>query len=120
MRASILNAAGFENPLLHEGLEDNSYETLKTTNSTTTRSNRRLYELVKDAPTSERKDTAMAYCEGCIAACDLAPKMINGRRQKLLRWKNLKLLQQQKRNLRRSSKHKRTTRKEKLQQLGNS
>ena len=29
-----------------------------------------LYELVKDAPASERKDTAMAYCEGCIAACD--------------------------------------------------
>ena len=26
-----------------------------------------LYELVKDAPASERKDTAMAYCEGCIA-----------------------------------------------------
>lgn len=37
-----------------------------------------LYELVKDAPASERKDTAMAYCEGCIAACDLALKILNG------------------------------------------
>ena len=39
-----------------------------------------LYELVKDAPASERKDTAMAYCEGCIAACDLALKILNGRK----------------------------------------
>lgn len=39
-----------------------------------------LYELVKDAPTSERKDTAMAYCEGCIAACDLALKILNGKK----------------------------------------
>ena len=37
-----------------------------------------LYELVKEAPASERKDTAMAYSEGCIAACDLAPKILNG------------------------------------------
>ena len=39
-----------------------------------------LYELVKDAPVSERKDTAMAYCEGCIAACDLALKILNGKK----------------------------------------
>ena len=36
-----------------------------------------LYELVKDAPASERKDSAMAYCEGCIAACDLGLKVLN-------------------------------------------
>lgn len=39
-----------------------------------------LYELVKDAPASERKDTAMAYCEVCIAACDLALKILNGKK----------------------------------------
>ena len=39
-----------------------------------------LFELVKDAPASERKDTAMAYCEGCIAACDLALKILNGKK----------------------------------------
>ena len=39
-----------------------------------------LYELVKDAPASERKDTAMAYCEGCIATCDLALKILNGKK----------------------------------------
>ena len=39
-----------------------------------------LYELVKGAPASERKDTAMAYCEGCIAACDLALKILNGKK----------------------------------------
>ena len=39
-----------------------------------------LYELVKDAPASERKDTAMTYCEGCIAACDLALKILNGKK----------------------------------------
>lgn len=39
-----------------------------------------LYELVKDAPASERKDTAMAYCEGCIAACDLALKILNSKK----------------------------------------
>jgi hypothetical protein len=39
-----------------------------------------LYELVKDAPASERKDTAMAYCEGCIAACDHALKILNGKK----------------------------------------
>lgn len=39
-----------------------------------------LYELVKDAPASERKDTAMAYCEGCIVACDLALKILNGKK----------------------------------------
>lgn len=39
-----------------------------------------LYELVKDAPASERKDTALAYCEGCIAACDLALKILNGKK----------------------------------------
>lgn len=39
-----------------------------------------LYELVKDAPASERKDTARAYCEGCIAACDLALKILNGKK----------------------------------------
>lgn len=39
-----------------------------------------LYELVKDAPASERKDTAMAYCEGCIAACDLGLKVLNGKK----------------------------------------
>lgn len=39
-----------------------------------------LYELVKDAPASERKDSAMAYCEGCIAACDLALKILNSKK----------------------------------------
>lgn len=39
-----------------------------------------LYELVKDAPASERKDSAMAYCEGCIAACDLWLKVLNGKK----------------------------------------
>ena len=39
-----------------------------------------LYELVKNAPASERKDTAMAYCEGCIAACDLGLKVLNGKK----------------------------------------
>lgn len=39
-----------------------------------------LYELVKEAPASERKDSAMAYCEGCIAACDLGLKVLNGRK----------------------------------------
>lgn len=39
-----------------------------------------LYELVKDAPARERKDSAMAYCEGCIAACDLALKILNGKK----------------------------------------
>lgn len=39
-----------------------------------------LYELVKEAPASERKDTAMAYCEGGIAACDLALKILNGKK----------------------------------------
>ena len=40
----------------------------------------RLYELVKNAPASERKDAAMAYCEGCIAACDLGIKVLNGKK----------------------------------------
>lgn len=39
-----------------------------------------LYWLVKDAPASERKDAAMAYCEGCIAACDLGLKILNGKK----------------------------------------
>ena len=39
-----------------------------------------LYELVKNAPAGERKDSAMAYCEGCIAACDLALKVLNGKK----------------------------------------
>lgn len=39
-----------------------------------------LYELLKNAPASERKDAAMAYCEGCIAACDLALKILNGKK----------------------------------------
>ena len=39
-----------------------------------------LYELVKNAPASERKDAAMAYCEGCIAACDLGLKVLNGKK----------------------------------------
>lgn len=39
-----------------------------------------LYELVKEAPASERKDSATAYCEGCIAACDLALKILNGKK----------------------------------------
>lgn len=41
-----------------------------------------LYELVKEAPASERKDSAMAYCEGCIAACDLGLKVLNGKKTK--------------------------------------
>ena len=39
-----------------------------------------LYELVKEAPASERKDSAMAYCEGCIDACDLGLKVLNGKK----------------------------------------
>lgn len=39
-----------------------------------------LYELVKNAPASERKDSAIAYCEGCIAACDLGLKVLNGKK----------------------------------------
>lgn len=39
-----------------------------------------LYELVKNAPASERKDLAMAYCEDCIAACDLGLKVLNGKK----------------------------------------
>lgn len=39
-----------------------------------------LYELVKEAPASERKDSAIAYCEGCIAACDLGLKVLNGKK----------------------------------------
>lgn len=39
-----------------------------------------LYELIKDAPANERKDSAMAYCEGCIAACDLGLKVLNGKK----------------------------------------
>lgn len=39
-----------------------------------------LYELVKEAPASERKDSALAYCEGCIAACDLGLKILNGKK----------------------------------------
>ena len=39
-----------------------------------------LYELAKNAPASERKDSAMAYCEGCIAACDLGLKVLNGKK----------------------------------------
>lgn len=39
-----------------------------------------LYELVKNAPASERKDAAMAFCEGCIAACDLGLKVLNGKK----------------------------------------
>lgn len=39
-----------------------------------------LYELVRNAPASERKDSAMAYCEGCIAACDLGLKVLNGKK----------------------------------------
>jgi len=39
-----------------------------------------LYELVKEAPASDRKDSAMAYCEGCIAACDLGLKILNGKK----------------------------------------
>ena len=39
-----------------------------------------LYELVKESPASERKDSAMAYCEGCIAACDLGLKVLNGKK----------------------------------------
>lgn len=42
-----------------------------------------LYELVKDAPASERKDSAMAYCEGCIAACDLGLKVLNGKKTEM-------------------------------------
>lgn len=36
-----------------------------------------LYENVKDAPDSERKTQAVAYCEGCISACSLALQVMN-------------------------------------------
>lgn len=35
-----------------------------------------LYKLVQDALDSDRKTTAIAYCEGCIAACDLGLKVL--------------------------------------------
>lgn len=37
-----------------------------------------LYEKVMEAPDSERKAQAVAYCEGCIAACSLALQVMNG------------------------------------------
>ena len=37
-----------------------------------------LYEKVMEAPDSERKTQAVAYCEGCIAACSLALQLMNG------------------------------------------
>ena len=37
-----------------------------------------LYEKVHDAPDSERKTQAVAYCEGCIAACSLALQVMSG------------------------------------------
>lgn len=37
-----------------------------------------LYEKVMEAPDSERKTQAVAYCEGCIAACSLALQVMNG------------------------------------------
>ena len=37
-----------------------------------------LYEKVKEAQDSERKTQAVAYCEGCIAACTLALQVMNG------------------------------------------
>ena len=37
-----------------------------------------LYEKVMEAPDSERKTQAVAYCEGCIAACALALQVMNG------------------------------------------
>ena len=35
-----------------------------------------LYKLVQEAPDSEQKTSAIAYCEGCIAACDLGAKVL--------------------------------------------
>ena len=37
-----------------------------------------LYEKVMEAPDSERKAQAIAYCEGCIVACSLALLVMNG------------------------------------------
>lgn len=37
-----------------------------------------LHEKVMEAPDSERKTQAVAYCEGCIAACSLALQVMNG------------------------------------------
>lgn len=37
-----------------------------------------LYEKVMEAPDGERKTQAVAYCEGCIAACSLALQVMNG------------------------------------------
>lgn len=37
-----------------------------------------LYEKVMEAPDSDRKTQAVAYCEGCIAACSLALQVMNG------------------------------------------
>ena len=37
-----------------------------------------LYEKVTDAPDSEQKTQAVAYCEGCIAACSLALQVMTG------------------------------------------
>ena len=70
-----------------------------------------LYELVKDAA-SERKDTAMAYCEGCIAACDLALKILNGKKAEALRWKNLEATPTAEEKPEEKPKHKRTTKEE--------
>lgn len=37
-----------------------------------------LYEKVMEAPDSKQKEQAVAYCEGCIAACSLALQVMNG------------------------------------------
>lgn len=54
-----------------------------------------LYELVKEAPASERKDSAMAYCEGCIAACDLGLKVLNGKKTETPKVENTPKVEEQ-------------------------
>ena len=70
-----------------------------------------LYELVKDAPASERKDTAMAYCEGCIAACDLALKILNGKKAEAPKAEEPEATPTAEEKPEEKPKHKRTTKK---------
>nr|DAO30443.1 MAG TPA: hypothetical protein [Caudoviricetes sp.] len=70
-----------------------------------------LYELVKDAPASERKDSAMAYCEGCIAACDLGLKVLNGKKTEAHKAEETQKVEEATATTEEKPKRKRTTKK---------
>lgn len=74
-----------------------------------------LYELVKDAPASERKDTAMAYCEGCIAACDLALKILNGKKVEAPKTEETPKVEESTATTEEKPKRKRTTKKKEVE-----